>query len=77
MARTTFIAPARRPSSWVSRTKPERGFSGRCGELIAILPSPAAPILVVAEVQPYRRVGNGAKLCVISSSTSSAGSRDR
>jgi hypothetical protein len=48
----------------VSRTKPERGFSGRCGELIAILPSPAAPILVVAEVQPYRRVGNGAKLSI-------------
>jgi hypothetical protein len=45
----------------VSRTKPERVFNGRCGELIAILPSRAAPILVVAEPQPYRRVGNGAK----------------
>jgi hypothetical protein len=38
----------------VSRTRPERGSSGRCGELIAILPSRAASILVVTEAQPYR-----------------------
>jgi hypothetical protein len=38
----------------VSRTRPERGSIGRCGELIAILPGRAAPILVATEAQPYR-----------------------
>ena len=54
VARTTLIAPARRPNSWVSRTKPERGSTGRCGELIAILPSRTAPLLVATDAQPYR-----------------------
>ena len=53
--RTTFIAPARRPSSWVSRTNPERGSNGRCGELIAIPSKPERSDDVVTDVLLYRR----------------------
>ena len=39
VSRTVIIAPARRPSRWVSRTSPERGSTGDAARLIADPPS--------------------------------------